>query len=78
MNYQSCICKKCGHVYLPSPTTKFCSFCGAEVPKYEEKQEITCPCCQGTGKVEPSAQPFNPVKWTYFGCMTNENKRGEE
>lgn len=78
MNYQSCICGKCGHVYLPSPTTRFCSFCGAEVPKYEE-QEITCPCCQGTGKIKRSPFLQNQmyglgVEETLLNCEKKDSK----
>lgn len=73
MDYQSCICKKCGHVYLPSPTTRFCSFCGAEVPKYEEKQEITCPCCQGRGKIKTSESVF--VRPMFFNTVNNKDNK---
>ena len=78
IDYQSYICKGCGRVVLRTPDAKYCHYCGAKLPELKEPPKVVCPMCQGTGKVEPSAQPFNPVKWTYFGCMTNENKRGEE
>lgn len=78
IDYQSYICKNCGRAVLRTADTKYCHCCGAKLPELKEMPKVVCPMCQGTGKVEAtSVQPFNPTV-PYFGCMTNENKRGEE
>ena len=78
LDYQSYICKKCGRAVLRTADTKYCHCCGAKLPELKETPKMVCPMCQGTGKVEPKVQPFDPIKWTYFGCMTNENKGGKK
>lgn len=74
ISYQSHICKKCGRAVLRTADAKYCHCCGAKLPELKEMPKMVCPMCQGTGKVEPKAQPFGPINWTYSGCMTNENK----
>lgn len=79
ISYQDYICKKCGRAVLRTEDAKYCHCCGAKLPELKEMPKVACPMCQGTGKVEArEVQPLDPIKWTYFGCMTNENKRGEE
>lgn len=79
IDYQSYICKECGRAVLRTADSKYCHCCGAKLPELKEIPKVVCPTCQGTGKIEARAyQPFNPINWAYFGCMTNENKRGEE
>ena len=47
-------CEKCGHfICRTSNEEKYCSFCGARLKDLPEPQQITCPCCKGTGKVDP-------------------------
>lgn len=77
IDYQSYICKECGRTVLRTPDAKYCHCCGAKLPELKETPKMVCPMCQGTGKIEArTCQPFNPTT-PYFGCATNENKRGE-
>lgn len=67
MNYQDCMCPKCHKAIFRSEGTRFCQFCGAELPEYKP-EPITCPCCRGTGKIEPwqVGQPW------YGAIVTND------
>ena len=72
MNFLDYTCPKCGKCVLRSQGVKFCPYCGGELPAEEKPQPIVCPCCKGTGKIEPwqIGQPW------YGSIMTNYKGEG--
>jgi len=76
-------CPKCNNTLFRFEGNNFCPYCGERLKPYEEKTEIQCPMCHGTGKIHQAGyhgimnQPyFSDVKVngdSNAGNNTNNN-----
>ena len=60
-----CLTLKQSPVCKQNSYGNYCSECGA---KLVELQEVTCPCCHGTGKVSPD---WRNTYWWQTACINN-------
>lgn len=51
-------CPKCGACYITG--ANYCSHCGEKLPKYDPEELVSCPFCDGTGKIKRKYTQLEP------------------